>query len=118
MSGTTPRDLAELFSLKGKGASDPDKTLQTMHTDRVHADNPPREDHTRPGGPRLWPGDLFTGLHARLEGVRATRGRVRALLDVVVSIGSDMDLDHLLRRITEAAKTLTDAKYGALGTLD
>src|SRR4051794_9454577 len=90
-----------------------------MHTDRVHADNPPREDHTGPGAPRLRPdADLFTGLHARLDGVRATRGRVRALLDVVVSIGSDMDLDHVLRRIIQAARTLTDAKYGALGVID
>jgi signal transduction histidine kinase len=104
--------------LKGNGAADPDKTLQTMHTDRVHADNPPREDRTGPGAPRLGSEDLFSGLRARLAGVRATRDRVRALLDVVVSIGSDMDLDDVLRRITQAATTLTDAKYGALGVMD
>jgi signal transduction histidine kinase len=106
------------FPLKGNGAADPDKALQTMHTDRVHADNPPRDGHPGPGAPRLGPEDLFTGLHARLAGVRAARDRVRALLDVVVSIGSAMDLDDVLRRITQAARTLTDAKYGALGVID
>jgi signal transduction histidine kinase len=89
-----------------------------MHTDRVQADNPPREARTGRGAPWLRPDDLFTGLHARLESVRATRGRVQALLDVVVSIGSDLDIDVVLRRITQAATTLTDAKYGALGVID
>ncbi|HEU5156475.1 MAG TPA: GAF domain-containing protein [Streptosporangiaceae bacterium] len=89
-----------------------------MHTDRVHADNPPREDRHGQGAPRLRPDDLLAGLQARLEGVRATRDRVQALLDVVVSIGSDMDLDDILRRITQAATTLTDARYGALGVVD
>jgi signal transduction histidine kinase len=89
-----------------------------MHTNRVQADNPPREVRTGRGAPRQRPDDLFTGLHARLESVRATRDRVHALLDVVVSIGSDLDLDVVLRRITQAATTLTDAKYGALGVID
>lgn len=104
--------------MAGKGWADPDKTLQTMHTERVHADNPSREDHTRPGVSRLRHDDLFSELQARIEGMPAAHNRVRALLDVVVSIGSDTDLRRVLRRIAQAATTLTGAKYGALGVID
>jgi signal transduction histidine kinase len=89
-----------------------------MHTDRVHTDYPPRQGRGGRGVPRLRPDDVLSGLHARLEHVRATRDRVHALLDVVVSIGSDLDLDDVLRRITQAAATLTDAKYAALSVID
>ena len=40
----------------------------------------------------------------------ATRDRVHALLEAVVSIGSDLELETVLRRITEAATTLVDAR--------
>ena len=40
------------------------------------------------------------------------------LLDAVMAIGSDLDLAVTLRRIIEAATTLVDARYGALGVLD
>jgi signal transduction histidine kinase len=40
------------------------------------------------------------------------------LLDAVMAIGSDLDLAATLRRIIEAATTLVDARYGALGVLD
>ena len=88
-----------------------------MHTERVPADNP-RMHRTGRDAPRLEPDDLFAGLYARLESVRATSDRVHALLDVVVSIGSALDLDDVLRRITQAATTLTGAAYGALGVSD
>jgi signal transduction histidine kinase len=39
------------------------------------------------------------------------------LLDAVVAIGSDLDLQTVLRRIVEAATRLVDAHYGALGVL-
>ncbi|HEX6472619.1 MAG TPA: GAF domain-containing protein [Streptosporangiaceae bacterium] len=84
----------------------------------MHTDNPPRRGRGGRGVPLLRPDDLFSGLHARFENVRATRDRVHALLDVVVSIGSDLDLDDVLRRITQAAATLTDARYGALSVID
>jgi signal transduction histidine kinase len=44
--------------------------------------------------------------------------QIQALLDAVVSIESDLDLSNVLRRITEAACTLTSARYGALGVID
>lgn len=43
---------------------------------------------------------------------------MRQLLDAVLMIGSDLDLHAMLRRITEAAVTLVDARYGALGVLN
>ena len=43
---------------------------------------------------------------------------LRQLLDAVVAIGSDLDLPATLRRIIEAATSLVDARYGALGVLN
>ncbi|MBD3148147.1 hypothetical protein IEQ31_33960, partial [Microbispora camponoti] len=37
--------------------------------------------------------DLLAELQSRLEAVLATRDRVHALLEAVVSIGSDLDLE-------------------------
>jgi signal transduction histidine kinase len=67
--------------------------------------------------PQLQLDDLLIELQARLETARATRDRVHALLEAVVSIGSDLELETVLRRITEAATTLVDARYGALGVI-
>lgn len=44
--------------------------------------------------------------------------QLHALLDAVLSIGSDLDLAGVLDRIARAACTLTGARYGALGVLD
>jgi signal transduction histidine kinase len=43
---------------------------------------------------------------------------LRQLLDAVISIGTGLDLTTTLRRIIEAATSLADAHYGALGVLD
>jgi signal transduction histidine kinase len=43
---------------------------------------------------------------------------LRQLLDAVIAIGSDLELAATLRRIIEAATTLVDARYGALGVLN
>jgi signal transduction histidine kinase len=43
---------------------------------------------------------------------------LRQLLDAVLTIGSDLDLPAMLRRIVQAATDLVDARYGALGVLD
>ncbi|MFD7406798.1 GAF domain-containing protein [Streptomyces sp. NPDC059866] len=67
--------------------------------------------------PQLRLDELLEGLQAQVEQVRATRDRVHTLLDAVLSIGTELDLDVVLRRITESAVTLVDAQYGALGVL-
>jgi signal transduction histidine kinase len=59
--------------------------------------------------------DLLAELQVRLDGVRATRDRAQALLEAVVAVGSNLDLETVLRRIVEAATGLVGARYGALG---
>ncbi|MGC5015758.1 GAF domain-containing protein [Streptosporangium sp. DT93] len=59
--------------------------------------------------------ELLAELQGRLEAVLATRDRVHALLEAVVAVGSDLDLETVLRRIVETATRLVDATYGALG---
>ncbi|WP_240507042.1 GAF domain-containing protein [Thermoactinospora rubra] len=61
--------------------------------------------------------ELLAELQVRLNAVLATRDRVHALLDAVVSVGSDLDLETVLRRIVETATNLVDASYGALGVV-
>lgn len=46
------------------------------------------------------------------------RARVSHLLDAVLAVGSDLDLQVVLRRIAEVAVRLVDATYGALGVVD
>ncbi|WP_249401120.1 GAF domain-containing protein [Streptomyces sp. PKU-MA01144] len=81
------------------------------------AESPARGSKGVPAAPQLRLDELLEGLQAQVEQVRATRDRVHTLLDAVLSIGTDLDLDVVLRRITESAVTLVDARYGALGVL-
>ena len=67
--------------------------------------------------PQLRLDELLDELQNRLSDVRATRDRVRALLEAVLAVGSDLDLQTVLRRIAEAASTLVDAQYAALGVV-
>lgn len=67
--------------------------------------------------PQLPLDDLLGELQTRLEAVLAARDGVHGLLDAVVSIGRELDLETTLRRIVEAATTLVDARYGALGVI-
>jgi signal transduction histidine kinase len=67
--------------------------------------------------PQLRLDELLEELQLRLTDVRGARDRVHALLEAVLAVGSDLDLQTVLRRITEAASTLVDAKYAALGVI-
>jgi signal transduction histidine kinase len=75
------------------------------------------DDRARVVLPQLRLDDLLTELQGRLTTVLAARDRVHALLEAVVSIGGNLDLETMLRRIIEAASTLVDARYGALGVI-
>jgi len=75
----------------------------------------PPEPH--PLLPHLRLDELLGELQVRLEAVVATRDRVHALLEAVVAVGSQLDLETVLRRIVEAAAGLVDARYGALGVV-
>lgn len=67
--------------------------------------------------PHLRLDDLLAELQARLEAVLATRDRMHGLLEAVVAVGSDLNLEIMLRRIVEAAVSLAGARYGALGLI-
>jgi len=58
---------------------------------------------------------LVGRMHEQLDELLAARDQMESLLRVVVDIGSDLDLDATLRRIITAARSLTGARYGALG---
>jgi signal transduction histidine kinase len=61
--------------------------------------------------------ELLQELLDRVGEVAASRERLRALLDAVVGIGTDLDLHSTLDRIVRAACRLADARYGALGVI-
>ena len=75
----------------------------------------PGEPH--PILPQLRLDDLLAELQGRLQAVMNTRDRVHGLLEAVVAVGSNLELETVLRRIVEAAVTLADARYGALGVI-
>ncbi|WP_055486700.1 GAF domain-containing sensor histidine kinase [Streptomyces sp. WMMB 322] len=61
--------------------------------------------------------ELLEELQTRIDDVRGTRDRVHSLLEAVVSVGRELDLAQVLRRIVEAAALLVDAQYAALGVI-
>jgi signal transduction histidine kinase len=67
--------------------------------------------------PQLRLDDLLAELQVRLSAAVKTRDRVHALLEAVVAVGSNLDLEVVLRQIVQAAVTLVDARYGALGVV-
>jgi signal transduction histidine kinase len=67
--------------------------------------------------PQMRLDELLEELQARINAARSTRDRVHSLLEAVVSVGRELDLSHVLRRIVEAAALLVDAQYGALGVI-
>src|ERR1700723_1332883 len=67
--------------------------------------------------PNLQLDDLLAELQVRLQAVVATRDRMHGLLEAVLAVGSSPELEAVLRRIVEAAVTLVDAQYGALGVV-
>ena len=67
--------------------------------------------------PQLRLDDLLTEVQARLSAVLRTRDRLHGLLQAVLSVAGDLDLQTVLRRITQAAAELADAQYAALGVI-
>lgn len=61
--------------------------------------------------------ELLQELLDRVGEVVASRERLRALLDAVVVVGSDLELRATLERIGAAACQLVGARYGALGVI-
>ncbi|GAA1570590.1 MULTISPECIES: sensor histidine kinase [Streptomyces] len=69
------------------------------------------------GVPRLRLDELLDELQVRIDEVRGARDRLNGLLEAVMSVGRELDLPQVLRRIVEAAVVLVDAEYGALGVI-
>ncbi|MCX4673724.1 GAF domain-containing protein [Streptomyces sp. NBC_01381] len=67
--------------------------------------------------PRLRLDELLEELQVRIDAVRGTRDRLHSLLEAVLSVGRELDLPQVLRRIVETAVALVDAEYGALGVI-
>ncbi|MGW2618983.1 sensor histidine kinase [Streptomyces sp. NPDC001500] len=67
--------------------------------------------------PQLRLDELLEELQARLDAARGTRDRVHSLLEAVLSVGRELDLEQALHSIVEAAASLVDAEYAALGVI-
>src|SRR6516164_5623194 len=67
--------------------------------------------------PSLRLDELLAELQVRLQAVLATRDRVNALFEAVVAVGTNLDLEVVLRGIVQSAVTLVDARYGAMGVI-
>jgi signal transduction histidine kinase len=67
--------------------------------------------------PSLRLDELLDELQVRLQAVLATRDRVNALFEAVIAVGTNLDIEVVLRGIVEAAVTLVDARYGAMGVI-
>ncbi|WP_406839807.1 GAF domain-containing protein [Streptomyces sp. AHU1] len=70
-----------------------------------------------PTAPQFRLDALLEDLQEQVQRVRGTQNRVHTLLEAVLAIGSDLDLDVVLRQIVESAVQLVDCRYGALGVL-
>lgn len=71
----------------------------------------------RPDLDRVQLDALLQEVIGRVGDVLSTQERLRALLDAVVLIESELDLQLVLQRIVEMACRLAGARYGALGIL-
>jgi signal transduction histidine kinase len=67
--------------------------------------------------PQLRLDDFLAELQVRLTAAVESRDRMHALLEAVVAVGQNLELEVVLRAIVEAAVTLVDARYGALGVI-
>jgi signal transduction histidine kinase len=67
--------------------------------------------------PTLRLDDLLAELQVRLQAVLATRDRANALFEAVIAVGTNLDIEVVLREIVEAAVKLVDARYGAMGVI-
>jgi len=70
-----------------------------------------------PGLDQAQLGELPAEVQRRIADLLGTGDLLRGLLEAVVSVGENLELPLVLRRIVEAAVKLTGARYGALGVL-
>jgi signal transduction histidine kinase len=88
-----------------------------IHILACHAGEPLVEPEPRHVLPQFRLDELLAELQTRVQAILATRDRVHVLLEAVVTIGGNLDLEIVLRKIVEAAVPLVRARYGALGVV-
>lgn len=59
--------------------------------------------------------ELVGRVHEQLDELVSARDQMEQLVQVIVEVGSDLDLDVTLHRIVHGALELSGARYGALG---
>jgi signal transduction histidine kinase len=75
------------------------------------------EDLNFADGPKLELDDLVERLLQSARGVQTAQGRLRSLLRANELISGHLELVDVLQEIVEAACTLAEARYGALGVI-
>ncbi|GAA1094481.1 sensor histidine kinase [Nocardiopsis metallicus] len=61
--------------------------------------------------------ELLAEVHSQMNPGLSAQGRVHSLLQAVLDIGGDLDLATVLRRLTEAAAHLAEARFAGLGVI-
>jgi signal transduction histidine kinase len=61
--------------------------------------------------------ELLAEVQDRLAEMASSRDLLQGLLDAVVAVGAGLELPFTLQRIAEAAATLADARYAAIGVI-
>ncbi|GHC73047.1 histidine kinase [Nocardiopsis terrae] len=61
--------------------------------------------------------ELLSEVHSQMNPGLSAQGRVHSLLQAVLAIGGDLDLATVLRRLTEAAAHLAEARFAGLGVI-
>jgi two-component system, NarL family, sensor histidine kinase DevS len=82
---------------------------------------PPSGESTEPGfvhAARLELDELLEQLISRARDVQATQSRLRGLLRANLEVALAVDLDEVLRHILDAARSLVDASFAALGVVE
>lgn len=64
---------------------------------------------------RLGDPGLIAAMRAHLDDFLVARDQMEQLMRIIIDIGSDLDLDAMLRRIVDSAVELTGASFCALG---
>ncbi|MFE1166236.1 GAF domain-containing protein [Nocardiopsis sp. NPDC058789] len=61
--------------------------------------------------------ELLADVHSQMNPGLSAQGRMHSLLQAVLDIGGDLDLATVLRRLTEAAAHLAEARFAGLGVI-
>lgn len=98
-------------------AAGPPSRYLGVETPRDGANVDAKDGPSFPDGPRQELDQALAELLTQAERVRITQGRLRALLSATQAVVQEIDLPSVLTRIVQAARSLVDAQYAALGVI-